>query len=99
MAQKHIHTFIEELIEEKGFKDLTHKMREEMTQDIKKSLDEFVIVRSLAQFSEEETQQFNQMLNEKKSGSELQQFITEHISDYETFLSETIIAFREAYLS
>jgi len=92
-------TFINELIDEKGFENLTHEMREQMSQDIKKRFDEFVIIRSLAQLSEEETQQFRQMLNDKKSGTELQQFITEHIADYETFLAETVVKFREAYLA
>ena len=99
MSRNHLHTFIDGLIDEKGFKNLTHEMRKEMAQDIKKRFDEFVIVRSLAQFSEEEIAQFKQMLDEKKTSTELQQFITEHISDYETFLSDTIIKFREAYLS
>ena len=92
-------TFIDELISEKGFIHLTPEMHDTLEEHIKERLDEFIMARSLTQFSDEEIEQFKKLLEEKKTKVELRQFAREHVSDYPAFLTNTISQFREAYLS
>jgi hypothetical protein len=99
MQKSAFDTFIDDLITEKGFINLTQEMREDISVNIKQRLDEYIIARSLAQFSEEEMEQFKNMLDEKKTKGELRQFAADHVADYPTFLTNTIAQFREAYLS
>lgn len=94
-----VETFITELIEKKGFSNLTQEQHGEIALDIQKRLDEFIMTRTLAQFSEEEIAEFNQLLSGKKSRAELQQFAMGHITDYQTFMTNTLLAFQESYLS
>lgn len=99
MQKTALDTFIDELISEKGFIHLTSEMRDTLAKHVKERLDEYIMARSLTQFSEEEIEQFKKLLAEKKTKAELRQFAREHVSDYPTFLTNTISQFREAYLS
>lgn len=91
--------YINDLIDRKNFANLTPEFRKEVFEDATKKLDEYIMARSLAQFSEEEIAQFKKLLEEKKTQGELQQFAMDHITDYPTFLDDTLSQFEEAYLS
>ncbi len=91
--------FITNLIEKKNLPNITPEIREEMSHDITQRLDEFIMTRTLARFSEEQLAAFKQMLSEKKTKAELQQFAMHSIADYASFLDETLMSFQEAYLS
>lgn len=91
--------FINDLIDRKKFTNLTPEQRDDIFSDIAQRLDEFIMALSLSQFSQEEIAQFKQLLAEKKSQGELQQFAIEHIADYPKFLDETLLKFQEAYLA
>ena len=91
--------YINSLIERKNFSNLTPEQREDIFQDIAKRLDEYIMARSLAQFTEEEITGFKQLLAEKKTKAELQQFTMDHITDYPKFLDDTLGKFEEAYLA
>lgn len=99
MQTSNLDTFVDDLITEKGFPDLTQEMREDIAVHIKQRLDEYIMARSLAQFSNEEIEQFKHLLSEKKTKAELQQFAMDHVPDFPNFLITTIAQFREAYLS
>ena len=99
MQKSALDTFVNELITEKGFVNLTDEMREEIATKIKQRLDEYIMARSLSQFSAEDIEQYKQLLAQKKTKDELQQFAMDHVFDFSTFLTNTIAQFREAYLS
>ncbi len=92
-------TFINHLIDQKQFANLTPELREEIFADIEQRLDEFIIARSIAQLTDEEVTHFKKMMEEKKTRSELQQYTMDHIADYPKFLDDTLNSFQEAYLA
>ena len=92
-------TFINNLIDQKQFADITPEFREEIAKDLMQRLDEYIMARSLTELSEEEMEQFNKLLDEKKSRAELQQFTMDHIADYPTFLDNALTDFENAYLA
>ncbi|QQG43284.1 MAG: hypothetical protein HYW45_03715 [Candidatus Daviesbacteria bacterium] len=90
--------FVDKLIEEKSFPDLTEEVKAEIKKDILVRLDDFISARIIAKLSDEDVQTFNDLLKENKSPEEVQQFISTHVPDFTNFLTSTLLEFREVYL-
>jgi hypothetical protein len=90
--------YIDNLIDQKGYPDLTPEVREELRSDLRMRLNDFIMARIIAAFSEEDLDTFEQMLNENKSQEELQQFAVDHIQDFTTFLTDILLEFQGVYL-
>ena len=91
--------FINDLLKSKGYTDEQNEKKELMRQDLTKKLDDFIMVRTITEFSKEDLTKFQNLLDEKKPKAELQQFAIDHIPDYTTFLTSLLIEFQEVYLS
>ncbi len=91
--------FIDELIKRRNFPDLTPEVREELKKDVMERLDSYILDRIIDLLSEEDSEQFVEMMKEKKSIEELQQFVKGHIDNYESFMKETFADFASSYLS
>jgi len=90
--------FIERLIEEKGFPDLTIEVKEVLKKDLLRRLNDFIAARVIGTLSDEDVITFDQMIKEKKSEEEIQQFVATHIPDFVKFLTDVLLEFRGVYL-
>jgi len=93
-----IQTFIDQLIQDKGYPDLTDEVREQMKHDLINRLDDFIMARVIAALSDEDVLKFEALLKEKKSEEEIQKFVVDHISDLNTFLTNALLEYRGVYL-
>lgn len=99
MAKNNIDTFIDNLIDQRGYEEAPQGIKEKLHENLKTQLDEFVMTRTVSEFSNEEVKEFEKLLDEDKSPDELKQFAVEHIPNYQTFMTSTLLLFQDAYLT
>jgi uncharacterized protein DUF5663 len=99
MKKPYIDTYITNLINKRGYEDAPDAVKKQISDDLKTKLDEFIIRKILTQFSDAETAEFEKLLDEGKSIEELRGYASDHIPDYQTFMTSTLLLFQEAYLS
>lgn len=99
MQQNTLEPFINDLLEQKGYADAVPEVKEALQKDLLSRIDEFIMARTIAEFSDEELKEFEKMLDEKKPQAELQKFAIEHIPDYTTFLASSLIEFQDIFLA
>ena len=99
MKKTNLDSFIDKLIDERGYADAPQEIKDQLHQDIKSRLDTFVVSTMIARFSPEEVTEYEKMLDEEKSTDELKKFAMDHIPDYQTFMTSTLLTFSNAYLS
>lgn len=90
--------FVDKLIDEKQYKDITPEIKDEMRKDLLKRIDDFIMSRIIASLIDENLATFEKMLNEKRPEEEIQKFISESIPDFEGFLTGVLLEFRNVYL-
>lgn len=90
--------YIDKLIEEKKYPDLTPEVREEMKKDLMTRLDDFIAARIIAGLSDTDVLTFESMLNDAKPEGEIQKFVSDHIPDFVNFLTNVLLEFRGIYL-
>lgn len=90
--------YINNLIDQKGYPDLTPEVREELKNDIRVRLNDFIMARVIAAFSDEDVDTFEELLKQNKSQAELQQFAAEHIPNFTDFLTNVLLEFQSVYL-
>lgn len=90
--------FIDQLIKDKHFKDITPDIEEMIRSQLKDRLDKFILARIISNLSDEKVNQFNAMLDAKKSEMEIQEFVTASVPDFVDFLTQTLLEFRGIYL-
>lgn len=93
-----IEVFIDQLIKDKNFKDITPDIEKIIKDQLKDRLDKFILARIISNLSDEKVAQFNAMLDGKKSEVEIQEFVTTSIPDFVDFLTQTLLEFRGIYL-
>lgn len=99
MKKVTIDSFVNKLIDQRGYAEATQDIKDELHRDLKTKLDEFIVTRTVAEFSEKEFDEFEKLLDENKSREELTQFAMKHIPDYQTFITSTLLQFQNAFLS
>lgn len=90
--------FIDQLIDERGYTDLLPEIRNQMRQDIALRLDDFVMARIISVLSDVDLDSFEKLLEKKPTNEELQKFVTEHVEDLTTLLTNTLLEFKGVYL-
>ena len=90
--------FIERLIAEKQFPDLTPEVKEEIKKDLTERLDDFIAAKFIAVLSDENVAKFEEMLKAGKPENEVQAFLTANVPNFTEFLTQTLLEFREVYL-
>lgn len=98
MQNQAISGFVDQLIEEKDFPDLTDEARVEIKRDLMVRIDDFLAARIIAKLSESQVVTFEKMLQEKKSESEVQEFVSKSIPDFTNFLTQSLLEFKQVYL-
>jgi len=100
MSKSAIDTFLEDLLDQQGYEDAPEKIRKELREDLQARLDEFIMTKTISAFSLQELEEFEKLLDaEDTKPEELKQFAMEHIPDYDTFMTATLLMFRDAYLT
>ncbi len=90
--------FVDKLIEEKGFPDLTEEVRGELKKDLLTRVDNFLTAKIVAALSDEDVSSFESMLKERKEAQEIQEFVAGHIPDFTNFLANALLEFKGVYL-
>lgn len=96
--KKSFESFVEQLIEERRFPDLTPEVRVELKKDLINRLDSFIAAKVIVALSDEDVLKFEQMLKDNRPAEELQKFTVEHVPDFTTFLTNVLLEFRGVYL-
>src|SRR5476651_242726 len=99
MSQNYLNRFMGDLLDRSGYEKAPREVKDQLQKDLKERLDRFVLTRIISQFSKEELEEYETLLDENKSTEELTEFAKNHISDYKTFMTSTILLFQDAYLS
>lgn len=93
-----IEKFADQLIDTKGYPDLTPDVRVQLRNDILQRIDDFIAAKSIAALSDENVLVFEKMLQDGKPEDEVQKFLAEHILDYQNFVTNTLLEFQGVYL-
>jgi hypothetical protein len=99
MKKVTIDSFLDKLIDQRGYAEATQDVKDLMHKDLKTKLDEFIVTRTVAEFSDNDLDEFEKLLDENKSTEELTQFATNHIPDYQSFITSTLVQFQDAFLA
>ena len=91
-------SYVDKLIEDKGFPDITTEVREEIKKDVLRRLNDFIAARIIAGLSDADVNTFEQMLKDGKPDTEIQNFVTTHIANFVDFLTNVLLEFRGVYL-
>lgn len=94
-----IESFIDELIAQKGYPEMSPEAREEMRRDLRRRIDDFIMARVVAALTDEQLIGFEKLLAEKKPRAELQKYAAENIPDFVSFLTNALIEFQAVYLA
>ena len=97
-APESLPEFIDKLIEEKGFPDITQEVRDELKKDLLVRVDDFITARIIAALSDEDVKKFEEMLQQGKDQGEIQTFVSQQIPDFTNFLARTLLEFKGVYL-
>lgn len=98
MDKRAIETYVEQLIKDKNFPDITPEVNEEIKKDLMVRVDDFIAAKVISVLSDEDVAKFEEMLKSGKSETEIQSFVAENIPDFTNFLTQTLLEFRNVYL-
>lgn len=90
--------FIDKLIEERSFPDISPEVKTELKRDLVGRLDSFIAAKVIAALSDKDVLLYEKMLRDNRPAEELQKFTVEHIADFVNFLTNTLLEFRGVYL-
>lgn len=99
MQKTNIDTFIDALVKQQDFPDLTPGIEKQLKKEARKRLDNFLLDRIVTALPNNDVNEFITMAKEKKSNDAVIQFITGHIDNYETFINEAVNDFATVYLT
>ncbi len=99
MDQQNINQYIDDLIDKKNYPDMDDSVREELRKDLQIRLNDFIMARVIAAFSDEDVTEFENLLKQNTSQAELQQFAVDHIANFTEFMTDVLIEFQGVYLS
>jgi hypothetical protein len=94
-----IDEYIETLLDEQGFdNDLSKDIRESMKKDLEDRLNNYFISKSLENLKEEDIKEVNKIIDKGGETSEVWDFISKNIPDFNSFSVNLLKEFREIYL-
>jgi len=93
-----LETFVDSLIDEKGFSDIDPRMLAEMKNDLMNRIEDrlnMIIIKNMPGVNIAE---FEKMMDEDKSDEELQKFVEEKIPDIMGLVAVDLARFKDVYL-
>ena len=96
-----IDQFLLDVIVEKHGEPMEDDLKKQMFDDLKPRLDQWITLKSMteiAQASSADFEMLQKMTEENKPANEIELFIKSKIPDMTTFLTKTLLSFRQTYL-
>lgn len=90
--------YVDRLIEEKGFPDLTEAVRAQIKSDLLTRLNDTINAKVIAALSDEDLVGFEKLIDGNAPQEEVQKYIEAKIPDSTTFLAGVLLEFRKNYL-
>lgn len=93
--------YIDWLIDEKFIDnkvDITEGVRDELRKDLVIQIDNFVMARSLAKFSNEEVAEFEKLIKEGKTREDMRKYASEQVDHFSDLVTDALVAFQTIYL-
>lgn len=97
--QTNIDTYVTTLIDQKGYANETPEIKDAIHKDLKQRLDTFLVTCIVSSLSKEDLASFEKLLETDAAPNQIRQFAADHITDYTTFLTSSLLTFQDAYLS
>lgn len=91
-------TFVEKLIDEKKFEDLTPELRQHMHDDLKTRIYDTINAKVIRELKDEDLPAFEALIDRNATPEELQKFTQEKLPDSVSFLTNVLLDFRKMYL-
>lgn len=93
-----IRTFLEGLLQDAGMTTLDAEMKEEMVKELYVRLDNFITTAIMDNLPPEKLEEFTKMAEEKKTMSEMQDYLRTNIPKAEDVFAKALLEFRDLYL-
>lgn len=90
--------YIDRLIEEKGFPDLTPEVRAQIKSDLTTRLNDTINAKVIAALSDEDLTGFEKLIDADAPQEDVQKYIETKIPDSTSFLAGVLLEFRKNYL-
>ena len=90
--------YADTLIKEKNFTTLTPGAYEQIKQDVLTRLNDFIIAKVIAKFSDAQIEEFNKLLDTNPSDEQLQSFISSNLDNPTVVIGDLLLSFRKIYL-
>jgi hypothetical protein len=100
-AAESIDLFLTDLIKDKYGKDINPPLLQEFKQDLEPRLTKWIMLKTMtevAKHSQTDLQTLQKMTEEDKPAEEVQAFIQHIIPDSTSFLTKTLLGFRQTYI-
>lgn len=91
-------TFLEGLLDDAGM-NVPPDLKEEMINDLYARLEHKLVAAAAEKLKPEDLEEFQKLLEEKKSQEELQKFLTGRLQNAQEIFAQAISEFRDAYLT
>jgi hypothetical protein len=95
-----LNVFLERLIEEKGFENLSEKLKADILEGLNKRLMAYIITGIAKNLTAEQAEKMNRMIEDGKEHSldQIQKFLGENVSNIDEIVAQAMMDFREVYL-
>lgn len=90
--------FVEKLIDEKRFEDLTPDLRQHMHDDLKARIYDAINAKVIRELKDEDLPAFEALIDANATPEELQAFMQGKLPDSVNFLTNVLLDFRKMYL-
>lgn len=94
-----IDAFLDEILKEQGQADLPTDVYQELKNDLRDRLNNLLIARFTAALSDTQIDEFSSLLDTNPSDEQIQEFFTKHIEKTDEVVAQTLLDFRNTYLS
>ncbi len=90
--------YVDRLIVEKNFPDLTDEVRAQVKKDLLDRLNDTINAKVIAALSDSDLAGFEKLLDANAPQEEIQKYIESKVPDSTTFLANVLLDFRKTYL-
>lgn len=91
-------SFCEQLVDAKQLTDLDPEVREQLILDLMKRLEDTIHAKIIAALEPAELDEFTKLLDSGSPDEQVQQYLADHIHNYQNFIAGIMINFRQTYL-
>ena len=97
-AQTDLERFIDQLLEDKNYPNLTDAIRQEMHRDLMQRVSDSLNAKIIAHMNDTQAETFEKMLDDGESDEAIQAYAESTLDDPSTFIAAALMDFRREYL-